>query len=143
MDMAPLLPSALTAADVTALLARVPQLCRPAGAAGKAAGDATPAARVVAETCVVSGPLMDALKGEVQVAARGAAERALSEKKEGPAAAGKAGAAQVSGCWGGPVPLPCCSVTASIRHSCEHEAAWHGHGGRGGVHPVPRPAGQA
>lgn len=123
VDVAPLLPSVLTAADASALLSRVPQLQQAgaggagsAGAAtggkgskgaaaaaaaaggvaagGQGAGAAARAPVVLAHTCVVSGKLVSDLQAEVDADARQAAEKALQERRAGPGQAQPAAAPQ-------------------------------------------------
>lgn len=95
VDVAPLLPSVLTSADVARLLQFVPLLAK----ASKAGMGETEGPRVVAGTCVVSGALVTGLAAEVAGAARVAAGKALTEKRVGLTPGGpggqKAGTTQV------------------------------------------------
>lgn len=105
VDVAPLLPSAFTPADITRLLEHVPQLKRStvgtgttgkggkgsnAAAAAASAGSAEASAEpvVAGATCVVSAALLTSATQEVVKLAREGAEKALKEKKAMPGNAG-------------------------------------------------------
>ncbi len=113
IDVAPLLPSALSSADVDALMERLPQLSGSGVATGtkskeltgrgtksSAAVGSTAAggggAELVASTCVVSGVLMARMSDHVVSVARQAAEKALHERRTPRPAAGNQPSAATS-----------------------------------------------
>jgi hypothetical protein len=124
LDAASLLPPALGQGDVGALLARCQAVAAAAGAGsgggggggrkggGKAAaaaaavlggGDDAPRFRKVellAGSCVVAGPLLDALRESAEAAAKQAAEKAILERRAGGGGAGGSGKGGDAGAGG-------------------------------------------
>ncbi|GBF94592.1 hypothetical protein Rsub_06707 [Raphidocelis subcapitata] len=116
LDAATLLPPALSAADVSALLARCHAVAaaarggspeRGARKGGKGGGAAAAAAaalseggeaprfrrvEVLAGSCVVAGPLLDALRERAEAEAKAAAREAIAERRAGGRGAGPSGA---------------------------------------------------